>query len=141
MAFFGTPYPIVKHPLGLLHSQSDLDLMKADLLILLLTNPGERVMLLDYGTPLRTLFFEPTDQTIINATKQMIAQAVEAWEPRIQVRNIEVTIGMDSNDLNSTDTREENDHILGIRIQFFDPANISDVEELVLELPLGSTGG
>ena len=105
--FLGAPYPIVKTARGLLAAQTGVDQVKADLLQLLLTNPGERVMLLDYGTPLRELIFEPDDSSL------------------------------DDNDL-----RQDTRHILMIKILFFDPEDISALQELKLEVPLaGQAGG
>lgn len=42
--FKGCPYPIRMHPRGLLHVEKGVNQIKADLLILLLTNPGERCL-------------------------------------------------------------------------------------------------
>jgi len=53
------------------------------------------------------------------------------------VSNISVTSRFDSGDLHHDDTGEEIDAILGIKILFFDPENISQVESLALQLPLG----
>ena len=123
----GMPYPIVKHPLGFLFSQKGLDQVRSDLLALLLTNPGERVMLPDFGTPLRSLLFEPNDPTSASKAREMIAKAINMWEPRITIKNIVVTNGMD--------TGVDSDHVLGISIEFFDPGKISEVQELRLEIP------
>jgi hypothetical protein len=136
MQITGTPYPIIKHPNGFLHSQNGIDQVKSDLLCLLLTNPGERVMLPEFGTPLRELLFDPNDATLMQRARDMIAKSIQAWEPRITVEAITVTTNFDRDELNATDDLTEKEHILGIRISFFDPINIRDVQELALELPL-----
>jgi len=136
MAFIGLAYPITKHPLGFFHSQSGLDQIKSDLLVLLLTNPGERVMLPDFGTPLRKLVFEPNDPMIINQTRQMIAESIRKWEPRVQIQDILVSNNIDEKSLDPSDTLDEVPHILSIVIRFFDPNNIDEVEELKLQVPL-----
>ena len=59
MDLLAAPFPIVKNPLGLLAPTTGLKGIKGDLIQLLLTNPGDRVMLPTYGTPLRRLVFEP----------------------------------------------------------------------------------
>jgi len=123
----GMPYPIVKYPLGFLFSQKDLDQVRSDLLVLLLTNPGERVMLPDFGTPLRSLLFEPNDPMSANKARDMIIQSINKWEPRITIKSVVVTNGMD--------TGVDADHVLGISIEFFDPGKISQVQELRLEIP------
>lgn len=136
---YGLGFPIVKHPLGLFHTSTDLDVLKADLMVLLLTNPGERVMLPAYGTPLRQYFFEPNDPSTAEQVKELISHAIQTWEPRITVENIEVSTTIDESTLNPNDTLDQVDHILYIKISFYDPNNIAKVDNLVLSLPL--TGG
>lgn len=143
LKFLGAPYPIIKTPRGLLAQSNGVDQIKADLLQLLLTTPGERVMTPLFGTPLKTLMFEQNDEAVEYQAREMIVQAIRTWEPRIIVENIRVNSGenFDRSKLNKDDTLEEAGHILGIEIEFFDPQNISEIESLVLEVPLagGST--
>lgn len=141
MRYLGAPYPIEKNPLGLLHTQEGLNQVKSDLLALLLTNPGERVMLNAFGTPLRTLFFEQNDLTTTQTAKTMIANAIRMWEPRITVSSIEVVSNINTDSLDNSDTYNEIEHILGIKITFFDPIDIGNLQELVLEVPLNLLGG
>ena len=49
--FAGMGYPIVTNPKGYFPVTKGVDLIKGDLLCLLLTNPGERVMMPQFGTP------------------------------------------------------------------------------------------
>lgn len=119
----GCPYPIYPNPRGYLFSQKNIEVLKADMLQLLLTNHGERIMMPDYGTDLRRLFFEPLDDRLQKQAKDLIAASITKWEPRIAVDAIKVT-------------RDEEQHILKINIQFRDPENIVVVESLSLDLPL-----
>lgn len=135
--FLGLQYPLERTHRGILAQKKGVDQIKADLLQLLLTNPGERVMLPDFGTPLRKLIHEPNDATLVATATQMIAASINRWEPRVEVTNIHVTSNIDPNDLNRDDPKEDIEHILGIKIEFVDPENISKVEALVLELPSG----
>lgn len=139
MSFNGAPYPIVKHPLGLLRTQKGVNQIKSDLLALLLTEPGERVMLPDFGTPLRQFFFEQNDSVIIEKVREAIAGAIKTWEPRIAVTAIEVTNSRSSIEasLNPMDNKESLDHVLMIRINFTDFNDIRNVQELKLEIPIG----
>lgn len=141
MDFIGAPYPIVPNVHGLLAPPGSLEQIKADLLVLLLTNPGERVMLPDFGTPLRDLMFEPNDVALRQRAKDMIALSIRKWEPRITVDQIEVYNSLDVKDLAPDDPRQNLDNILGIKIVFKDPQNILAVDELRLELPLGGANG
>jgi len=139
MKFLGVPYPITYNPRGLLRTQKGADQVKSDLLILLLTNPGERVMMPDFGTPLNSLIFNPNDTTLAGQAREMIINSISIWEPRITVENIEVVTqldNMDRNDLNANDDLSERDGTLIIKINFFDRENIQDIQELRLQLPL-----
>lgn len=139
MQFLGAPYPIVKHPLGLLRTQRGVNQVKSDLMVLLLTEPGERVMLPEFGTPLKKYIFEQSDSIIVDRIKETVANSIRTWEPRIAVSAIEVTNSRDSmeSSLNVNDAMEDLDHVLLIRILFSDFDNIQQVQELKLEVPLG----
>jgi hypothetical protein len=134
--FLGLPYPVVKNPLGFFRTQSGVSQIKSDLLSLLLTNPGERVFLSDFGTPLKRLIFEQNDTILENMAKNMIAEAISIWEPRIAVNQIEVSRSVPSSSLNAMDPGEDVDNILYIKITFVDPEQISEVQELRLQIPL-----
>lgn len=134
--FLGVPYPIRSNPKGFLYSQDGIDQIKSDLLCLLLTNPGERVMTPFFGTPLRRLIFEPNDPRLQMEAKNMIIAAIKKWEPRIAIQNIQIGSKLDKEDLNKQDDMSESEHILSIKIIFVDPQNITEVQELVLEVPL-----
>ena len=135
--FLGVQYPLVKTPRGTFAQKNGIDQIKADLLQLLLTNPGERCMLPEDGTPLRKLFFEPSDSIIVSEAKAKIAKSIATWEPRVIIDNISVSINIDSQSLSIYDSKEESDHILSIKIMIIDPENITEINELALELPIG----
>lgn len=137
--FSGLPYPLTKDARGYMRTQGGIQQIKSDLLILLLTNPGERVMLPEFGTGLRKLIFEPHDITLEEQARQMIINAINTWEPRISVDEIEVLANVDENSLNPFDTRDEAGGILMIRILFKDPENMQEVQELRLDVPLGGS--
>ena len=135
--FLGVPYPVRKTPQGFFYSQSGIDQIKSDMLCLLLTNPGERVMNPTFGTPLRKLIFEMNDAALQLKARNMIINSIKKWEPRIAVKNIEVKSKVDKGSLNKDDSQQDLDHILFIRIIFVDPQNIKEIQELILEVPLG----
>jgi phage baseplate assembly protein W len=136
--FLGAPYPIIKTHRGLLTQSNGVDQIKADLLQLLLTSPGERVMTPLFGTPLKQLMFEQGDATLALQARDVVVEAIETWEPRIIINNIRATAGddFDRGKLDKNDNLEQAGYILGIEIEFFDPENITKVESLVLEVPL-----
>lgn len=136
MKFLGAPYPIIKHPRGFLRTQDGIDQIKSDMLSLLLTTPGERVMLPNFGTPLKEVMFDPNDPVTVDRVREMIIKSINLWEPRVTIEQIQITGSVDEDDLNPEDDFTQKDHILGIKILFYDPNNISDVQELKLEIPL-----
>lgn len=136
MRFLGAAYPITTHPRGFLHTQEGVNQIKSDLLVLLFTNPGERVMLPDFGTPLRELIFEQNDTVTAQKARQMIIDSIRTWEPRITIEQLTVSTSAPSSSLNPQDDGSETDKILYINIKFFDPENIKDVQDLKLEIPL-----
>jgi phage baseplate assembly protein W len=132
----GYPYPIVKNANGYFGRQTGINQIKSDLLILLLTYPGERIFLPDFGTPLQDLIFEPNDATVAAQARQMIIASIKRWEPRITVSAINVTVGGVPSLLNQNDNLTEKNAILTIQIQFVDPGNLTEAQELVLDVPL-----
>lgn len=136
--FLGAPYPIQTDARGYLHTISDVDTLRADLLILMLTNPGERVMLPSYGTDFRQLLFEPNDAILESRAVELISNSIRTWEPRITVKDIQVNSQVSSTEstLNPSDDLTNLELILTIKIVFFDPQDIQNVQELVLQVPL-----
>ncbi|WP_428262853.1 GPW/gp25 family protein [Haliangium sp.] len=57
--------------------------IRQDLMLLLLTRPGERVMRPGYGCDLHRLVFWPNDDTTAGLAIHYIRQAIETWEPRV----------------------------------------------------------
>ena len=134
--FLGSPYPIVKTPLGYLATQSGVNQIKADLLALLMTNQGDRTMLPQYGANLRQFLFEPADSILISQVRAQIIQQINLWEPRVVINNITIQVKPASNYLNPHDSLTEQNSILYIGIGFFDPETIKEVQQLELEVPL-----
>jgi phage baseplate assembly protein W len=137
MILYGTPYPIVKTPQGLLSPVKNYDAIKADLLQLLLTNPGERVMIPDFGTPLRNLLFEQNTANLAQNAKTMIIEAIRSWEPRIAVRDITVKNQGTMYDQGISDPDSFGNELY-ISITFSTPDNIKETDTLVLQLPVGA---
>jgi hypothetical protein len=68
---------------GILPRQSDLRLVKNDVLQLLLTLPGERVQRPTFGTTLRSTVFEPMTDRVISDLRSNILSALSTNEPRL----------------------------------------------------------
>jgi hypothetical protein len=68
---------------GILPRQSDLRLVKNDVLQLLLTIPGERVHRPSFGTSLRSTVFEPMTDRVLSDLRANILDALSNNEPRL----------------------------------------------------------
>jgi phage baseplate assembly protein W len=64
--------------------------------VLLLTEPGERVLRPEFGCGLRQYLFEPNTPTTRELIRQEITDAINRWEPRIRLQQVSVT--QDPND-------------------------------------------
>jgi hypothetical protein len=64
--------------------------IKQSLAILFSTGLGERIMQPDYGTALSQFAFRSLTATLRYRLKEIIAQAILDWEPRITVENITI---------------------------------------------------
>ena len=60
------------------------------ILLIVQTTPGERVMRPDFGAGLSTLAFEPLGSATAALVKHRVTQALTRFEPRIDVRNVDV---------------------------------------------------
>jgi phage baseplate assembly protein W len=63
-----------------------------ELIQLILTSPGERLFLPDFGGGARKLVFEPTSDVLRGVTKARLTQAINKWlGHRVTLENLEVT--------------------------------------------------
>ena len=65
--------------------------VRQSILIILGTNPGERVMRPDFGAGLNAFLFEPISFTTMQRVKQRVEEALIDWEPRIDVETVRVS--------------------------------------------------
>ncbi len=68
---------------------SDKEDIRQSLLILFSTKPGERIIAPDYGCNFRPYAFEIADTQFYNEIKQTIRIAIEKFEKRIEVQEID----------------------------------------------------
>src|SRR5687767_9357837 len=69
---------------------ADAEDVRQAILLILSTEPGERVMR-DFGTGLRGLLFEPVTARLLALVEHRVRQALTTWEPRIDVNAVRVT--------------------------------------------------
>jgi len=76
-------------PGGQLATITDAASVRQALLLLLSTRPGERVNRPDYGCHLFRLAFAPADDTTAGLAVHYVTRAVEQWEPRVRVMDVD----------------------------------------------------
>ena len=74
--------------------------------LILLTEPGERLLREDFGCGLRRFLFEPNTVTTRQLIGERIRQSLARWEPRVAVDDVLV------------EADEENPRLIGINITF-----------------------
>ncbi|HEX9981627.1 MAG TPA: GPW/gp25 family protein [Thermoanaerobaculia bacterium] len=72
-------------PTGGVEMVEDADALRQAVMLLLSTRPGERVMRPDYGCHLDRILFWPNDNTTAGLAIHYVRQAIERWEPRVQI--------------------------------------------------------
>lgn len=85
----GAPVGLVIDPAGAIDTVADDEAIRQSLLLLISTRPGERVMRPEYGCDLARLVFSPIDDTTAGLAIHFVRQAVERWEPRVEVLRVD----------------------------------------------------
>jgi uncharacterized protein len=67
------------------------DDVRQAILIVLATDPGERVMRPDFGAGLKALVFEPVGASTAALVRHRVEEALVRWEPRIDSVAVRVT--------------------------------------------------
>ena len=66
------------------------DNVRESIRLILLTEPGERVLREEFGCGLRRFLFEPNTVTTRELIRDRITQAIVRWEPRVALESVEV---------------------------------------------------
>jgi hypothetical protein len=142
---YGAPYPIKSTSLGYLPSITNMSVLLADLKQLILTNPGERVMLPSFGTPLKQYLFQQNDLSTRSQIVSAINTSINKWDPRIIINSINVYSGDEYYNMNNVSGTQRNisqeelnnlGNSLILILEVVNPDKINQVEVLELELPL-----
>jgi hypothetical protein len=75
---------------GRLAWSSDEDNIRESIRVILLTEPGERVMREDFGCGLRRFLFEPNTPTTRALIRDRVEHAISRWERRVRVEDVVV---------------------------------------------------
>lgn len=100
--WFGFNPPFLSGQAGnlrVLPRQADARLIKNDLIQLLLTAPGERIMRPEFGSQIRPTLFEPIDDIQIEQLRESIKQTIARYEPRVDVTEIRIEQTQEENRL------------------------------------------
>ncbi len=92
----GLGFPMVPHRRGELLTAEGTDKVRQAIAVILETEPGERIMRPDFGAGLRAYLFEPNTPSTRALIRRDVIGALESWEPRIDVDDVEVTRGADA---------------------------------------------
>jgi hypothetical protein len=95
--YYGFNPPFLGGPEGVLSRQEDDRLIKNDILQLLLTVPGERVMRPDFGVNLRNHVFEQGTEADVQILRSEIINQIEAQEPRVLINFVDIEPNFDNN--------------------------------------------
>jgi len=95
---FGLGFPLGKDLPGLSFSKkSGLELVRANIKQLLMTNKGERVMLPDFGLGLRRYLFQPLDEELFENIKLNILSGIAKYMPQVNILKLSI---INSEDIN-----------------------------------------
>lgn len=89
--YFGMNPPFIGGQQNVLSRQEDEQLIKNDLLQLLLTVPGERVNRPNFGVRLRSFVFEQGTQPDIALLEREVSNAIRKYEPRVRIEFLQIT--------------------------------------------------
>lgn len=65
--------------------------VRQGIMIILGTNPGERLMRPDFGAGLTDFSFEPISTTTLSLVRTRVFNSLTNWEPRIDVERVRVS--------------------------------------------------
>jgi phage baseplate assembly protein W len=87
---YGYNPPFIGGSQNIMSRQEDKELIQNDLLQLLLTVPGERVMRPSFGVNLRNFVFEDLTDIALEILRDELQNKIAEYERRIKVRRIDV---------------------------------------------------
>jgi phage baseplate assembly protein W len=76
---------------GLALAHEDDDVREA-ILVILGTAPGERPMRPEFGCGIHDYVFESVDAYLVGRIEQEVREALDRWEPRIEVTSVELSM-------------------------------------------------
>lgn len=92
----GMTFPQKINGKGFFEFTSDIEvLVKHSIYQILGTHIGERVMVPEFGSRLPELLFEPIDDITVALARTYTIEAIERWEPRVELNEVAVNVNPD----------------------------------------------
>jgi phage baseplate assembly protein W len=88
----GWAFPVSVGPGGGIALAEGEEDIRQSVRIIVGTALGERQMRPDFGCPAHELAFDPTDASLTGKARFYVRNALERWEPRIEVERVEARI-------------------------------------------------
>lgn len=82
---------------GALRKVVNVDSVKTSIHNILTTYQGERIMLPEFASRLRSMVFEPLNNTLVNMLSDEIKDVIERWDPRVSVNGLSFKQDTDNN--------------------------------------------
>ena len=86
----GIAFPPRVGPDGRLTYSAGPDNVRESIRIVLMTDPGERIMLPEFGGGLRRFLFEPNIVATHRGIEEAITRSLARWEPRVTLSSVTV---------------------------------------------------
>jgi len=88
----GLRFPFKTTAQSLFAEPNDIDLINSSIKFILNTSVGEYITLPEFGSELPSDLFEQNDFVLQALIVRHVSDALERWEPRIQVRRVNVVV-------------------------------------------------
>ena len=68
----------------------DIEAIKNSMTAIFSTNPGERLLLPDFGINIKRLLFSPVSDNTAHTIGELMAESIERWEPRVTIKQLKI---------------------------------------------------
>jgi|9_EtaG_2_1085328.scaffolds.fasta_scaffold14486_2 hypothetical protein len=110
---FGPKLPVgVSRSEGFALTKTLAENVKQNLKNLILTSPGERVMIPEFGVGIRNFLFENIDSTLTGRVESAIVNQIEIFMPALEIINLDISV--------------IEDHVLHIELRYSVSGILSD---------------
>ena len=92
MNWRGVAYPMKQGDKGLFNNESDIQLIEGNIIQILGTRRGERVMLPLFGSKVMQFIHEPLDNVTCALIRHDLIDAISMWEPRVTLDKKNTTV-------------------------------------------------